>query len=301
MGEAPEPGLPAPDEVVVEIHATGICGTDIAILSGAYHARTGVVLGHESAGVVARIGSAVASVGVGDRVVIDPTFHCGFCRMCRTNRPNHCERKDGTEAGVSHDGTFAPSYRCAERFVYRIPDDMDFAAAALAEPLSCALTGVACLDVHLAHRTMVVGGGPLGVLYAWALSTRGLSGTVVERSALRRSVLTGVLPPQWRWASTLEDVLAPYPNDPTPLDIAVDTSGSLTGRLLSLMARGGQVLTIRLKSHPIEVEAGLVADRSLRLIGSIDSLQNSFAAAVDLIASGRIPTGSIVTHRFAPS
>ncbi|MGP9818696.1 zinc-dependent alcohol dehydrogenase [Salinarimonas sp. NSM] len=298
LGDVPDPAAPGPGEVMVRVRATGICGTDIGILSGAYAAQAGVVLGHESTGDVVAAGEGVGSVAVGDRVVIDPTFHCGFCRMCRTNRQNHCERKHGTEAGVSRDGTFAELYACDERFVHRLPDGLSYEAGALTEPLGCALTGVARLDLHLGHRVVVVGAGPLGVLYAHALASRGVRGRLVERSDARRALAADVLPAGWRLAASLDEIAAAYAPDPTPIDVAVDTTSVMVEPLVALMARGGQVLAIGLRPHAVAIDAGAVADRSLAVLGSIDTLENAFAQALALLASGAVPAEALVTHRL---
>lgn len=294
IGDVPDPPEPVDTEVLIRIRATGICGTDLGIVSGEYDAVKGVILGHEAAGDVVAVGDAVNSVAAGDRVAIDPTYSCGFCRMCRTNRSNHCERKHGTEAGVSRDGTLAEYYLCEERFVHRLQPRLSFAAGTLGEPLSCALTGVARLNLHLAHRVAVVGGGPMGILYAWALSSKGMRGCIVENAAARREALRAVLPEGWALASSLDDVLRHH----APVDVAVDTTGAMTGRLLDIVARGGQVLTIGLSRHLITVDAGAMADCSITLLGSIDSLDNSFAAAVDLLSFGAIPAEQLVTHRI---
>src|SRR5690606_9691444 len=131
-------------------------------------------------GVVHSVGPAAADLRPGDRVVLDPTYACLHCRMCTTGRPNHCMRKDGTECGVSADGMFRGLHRIQRRFVHRIPDHLDFTAAALTEPLSCTLTGVQQLVLRTDHVAAVVGGGPMGLLYAHALAVRGLRGTLVE-------------------------------------------------------------------------------------------------------------------------
>nr|WP_243464886.1 alcohol dehydrogenase catalytic domain-containing protein [Photorhabdus temperata] len=88
------------DDVVVDIAVCGVCGTDVGIITGSYPvAIPGTTLGHETTGVVTQIGRSVTRFNVGDRVVINPTYSCGHCRMCQTGSPNHCEKKLGTEAG----------------------------------------------------------------------------------------------------------------------------------------------------------------------------------------------------------
>ncbi|HXU45033.1 MAG TPA: alcohol dehydrogenase catalytic domain-containing protein [Thermoanaerobaculia bacterium] len=292
--ERPEPEPPVGREVVVRIRATGICGTDLGIVTGGYAAaRPPVVLGHESAGEVVATGDAVESLRIGDRVAIDPTYFCGACRMCRTGRQNHCQRKSDTETGVSRDGTFAPLYKTEERFLYPLPDRLSFAAASLAEPLSCALTGVDQVRLRPDLRALILGAGPLGVLYAHALACRGLGGAVVEISAPRRGLAQAALPPHWHCRSSLEEAIESLSED-GEIDLAVDTTGLLAAEVLPRLARGGQLLTIGLRPTTCAVDMLRVADRSLSIVGSIDSL-GTFAAAVDLLGRGLVPGDRIVT------
>lgn len=300
LREVPEPVVAAPDDIVVEIRAVGICGTDLGILSGAYPpVRPPVVLGHEAAGVVHSVGSAVTDLAPGERVVIDPTYSCMYCRMCTTGHPNHCLRKDGTECGVSADGMFRRLHLTQRRFVHRIPDHVPFEAAALTEPLSCALTGVDQLQLRTDHSAAVTGGGPMGLLYAHGLAARGIRGTLVEISAPRRKLAEKALPDGWNAADSLDtarDLDAGIRR--IGLDLVVDTSGHAIEDGMRHLARGGQLLAVGLGGAPVTVDPAVFADHSKRLLGSIDSLNGSFAASLDLIATGRIPAEQIVSHSF---
>ena len=296
IADCPEPDEPTGREALVRIRATGICGTDLGIVTGVYFARIPVILGHESTGEVVAVGEAVESLQVGARVVIDPTYSCGFCAMCRTDRPNHCERKTQTETGVSRDGTFAPYYKTEERFLYPLADEVSFEAGTLVEPLSCALTGVDRLRTRSDLRTLVLGAGPLGVLYAFALATQGLGGALVEIASERRALAAAVTGAGWRGCASLEEAVDSVSSN-GEVDLIVDTTGVLGQRSLPLLARGGQLLTIGLRSASCAVDMLRVADRSLSIIGSIDSL-GTFNAAKELIERGFVPAERIVSHRW---
>ena len=299
----PEPHGPL--DVVVSIEAVGICGTDLGIVSGTYPAaRPPVVLGHEASGTVRGVGSAVTDLRPGDRVVIDPTYSCGHCRMCTTGRPNHCLRKEGTERGVSADGAFRPFYLAERRFIHRFSEQLDFAAAALTEPLSCALTGVAQVNPRTDASAAVIGAGPMGLLYSHALATRGVVGSLVEPSRARRELAEATMPARWRIVENLDRVVEQTPHGHVAelgIDLIVDTSGRAVEPALQRLARGGQVLAVGLGGGAIAVDPGVFADESKRIVGSIDSLDGSFAAALDLIESGRLPANAIVSHTFALS
>ena len=300
LEERPTPGEPMGNEVLVEVKSTGICGTDIGIVAGQYFAESSVILGHESSGKVATVGPDVRSLHPGDRVVIDPTYYCGFCRSCRTGRPNHCEHKTSTETGVSRDGTFAKYYKTEERFLYPLANDVSFEAATLTEPLSCALTGVDQLRTRPDMRTVVLGAGPMGIIYTHALSTRSIGGTLVEISAARRKLAQRAAPSQWFCCESIVEAVVRISPEDGKFDLIVDTTGVLSGESFPLLARGGQFLAVGLRAHTCSVDMGRVADESLSIVGSIDSL-GTFAAANHLINSKAIPAESIVTHRLALS
>lgn len=283
-----EPGSPKGSDVLVRIRATGICGTDIGIVSGAYAARAPVILGHESAGQVVAVGDDVRDLGPGDRVVIDPTYYCGFCLMCRTDRQNHCERKSETETGVSRDGTFAAYYTTEERFLYRFADDLSYEEAALTEPLSCVLTGVAQLRLRNDLRTVVIGAGPIGILYAHALSLSGIDGVLVEIADARLALAQQAMPIRWRTDRTIPAGDA---------DLIVDTTGAATEQSIATLARRGQLLSVGLRAGTAKIDMLHVADRSLTILGSIDSL-GTFSAALRLIERRALPAARIVTDQL---
>ena len=109
--ERPVPRVEGAGDVVLDVEACGICGSDLQILSvpPGHPATLGVVLGHEFAGVVSEVGDSVTSLGPGDRVVVEPNISCGQCAWCRRGLRNQCERF--TTIGIFRDGGLAPQVR----------------------------------------------------------------------------------------------------------------------------------------------------------------------------------------------
>nr|MCU0909255.1 alcohol dehydrogenase catalytic domain-containing protein [Paracoccaceae bacterium] len=161
----PDPA-PGPGEVVIAVRASGICHTDVEILRGNYGASAfPLVPGHEFAGEVVALGSGVASVAVGDRVVVDPNIGCGVCPACLRGRLNLCERLGA--CGVSRNGGFAAFCAVpADRLV--AAGDLPWPVAALAEPLGCVLNGLSPMAGRDCGRALVFGAGPIGLLMALA-------------------------------------------------------------------------------------------------------------------------------------
>lgn len=288
------------EDVVVRVKTCGICGTDMGIITGDYPvAIAGVTLGHEAAGIIEQVGAGVTSVKPGDRVVIDPTYACGQCRMCQTGRPNHCRSKHGMESGVSYDGTFADFYRTSSRFVHKIPDDLSFAAASLTEPLSCAVTGVNKIRLpSVSARTVVIGAGPMGLLYYWALRIKGLIPFVIETNPARMQYARSILSNDTVFASLPEAMDALYSVKDGLLDVVVDTSGRMLDTVYPMLAPGGTFLSVGLKSHLSTINAIELADKSLSVIGSIDSVNGSFLEALHLIEKRVIPVEKLVSHNL---
>lgn len=289
LDEQPAPGALDADNVLIRVRATGICGTDLNVVSGNYPvALPGVVLGHESAGEVLQVGAHVTDLAPGDRVCLNPTFHCGRCRFCRTGRSNHCVYKGSTETGITSDGTFATFSVAHQNFVHHIPDDLAFHHACLAEPLGCALTGVSFLRLRPHLRCQVFGAGPMGLLYAHALALTGLRGRLVEKNSLRANRALSAAPSGW----TVEGTTREGAFD--DWDIIVDTTGHLLEDAVGCAARGGQVLLVGLAQATAKLAPDQIADRSLSVVGSIDTL-DSLDSAVALLASGAVPAERIVT------
>lgn len=292
------------DDVIVNVKVCGICGTDIGILSDAYSvAHPGVTLGHEAAGIVESVGPSVTGFTVGDRVVINPTYACGDCRSCDTGNENHCSQKEGTEAGVSYDGAFATKYRAKERFLRKLDDHVTFEEASLTEPLSCTITGVDKLNIKNSKiRAVVIGAGPMGVLYAWALYNVGVDIMIVENNIHRHAYAANILPSTASLYGDFREGLEKlYGQDDQKVDVVVDTSGAMTETVLEHLSPGGKLLTVALKNKSATVSTLQIADKSLSIIGSIDSLDNSFERAYCMIRDKIVPADKIVSHVFPMS
>lgn len=289
------------DDVIVDIAVCGICGTDVGIISGAYPvAVPGTTLGHETSGIVTKIGPGVTRFKLGDRVVVNPTYACGECRMCQTGNPNHCEQKMGTEAGVSYDGAFAHQYRAKEAFLRKLDGHVSMEAASLTEPLSCTITGVDKLAItHSNIRAAVVGAGPMGMLYLWVLYRRGLKPFLVENNPGRCQFVREALPPSTMLYHDFEQALEQeYGSKNSNIDLCVDTTGQLTELVFSHLAPGGKLLNVALKDKHAQLDVLKIADKSLSVIGSIDSLNNSFERAYVMIRDGEIPVTKLISHVF---
>ena len=163
---------PSTTDVVVKVHASGICHTDIDILYGRYgSSKFPLVPGHEYAGELVSVGKDVTGFSVGDRVVIDPNFHCGQCRACKKGLTNLCDHLGAY--GVTKNGGFAEFSVVHQDNVFPI-GDLAYGLAALAEPAACVLNGLGEIDTDACENALIFGAGPIGMLMAMCLRTQGV-------------------------------------------------------------------------------------------------------------------------------
>ncbi|HEY8915842.1 MAG TPA: zinc-binding dehydrogenase, partial [Chitinophaga sp.] len=224
---------------------------------------------------------------------IDPTYYCGYCENCRKGLRNHCLLKSTTEAGVSIDGTFTRFFKTTQRFIYPLQDGVPFEQGALSEPLSCVLTAVKKLAVTPFMRTAVLGGGPIGLLFYLALKQYGIQeGVIYEASQQRIKLIeeNNVLSKGW----TLSPAFIPQKNQ---YDLIIDTTASLLEKSIQAIADGGKISLMGLRNNQQTINPREIADRSISIIGSIDS-QDTFRHAVDLINSGRLELHKIITNEY---
>ncbi len=164
LKEISVPEITNPEQVKVKIYGTGICGSDINIVKGKIPAVKNMILGHEAIGTVVEIGENVKTLNIGDRVIVDPTQSCGKCNACKKGENCYCENFDDFQLGISLHGTFTDYYVGNEKYLYKIPESMDWKTAILVEPLCCALNSITKAKVKPTDSVLIIGCGTIGLL-----------------------------------------------------------------------------------------------------------------------------------------
>ncbi len=177
-------------EVIINVKACGICGTDVHIYEGDPGSAdvTGPqVLGHEFAGIITEIGSEVSTLKVGDRVCVDPNWYCGNCGPCRDGVVHYCENM--LSYGVTLDGGFQEYCAVNEQVVYKLGDNTSYEQGAMVEPLGCCLHGIDMCEIQTGDKVVVVGGGMIGLLMVQLAKLEGASKVaLLEPVAAKREV-----------------------------------------------------------------------------------------------------------------
>ena len=297
--DRPIPLPQQPDDVLVKIDACGICGTDLNILATppAHKATPGIVIGHEGIGTVAEIGAAVTSVQPGDRVVIAPRLTCGQCAYCRRGLDNQCTNYQ--TIGTTIDGAFAPYVRVPARGLFKIGDHVLRDDAAFFEPLSCVVGAAKRAPIQAGDTVLIIGGGPMGLLFALLYRTLGAGKIIVAdvaqyrlEFALEIGVDAIIDPSKQDLATTIREF------NSLGADLVIDAVGNQMDKAIKAARRGGQVVLfgLRPQDNP-PVNQYTITRYDLTIHGAFVGLL-PFVQTIQLLESRRIQPSVLITHRL---
>lgn len=286
---------PAPREVLVEVTSVGVCGSDVHWYEhgriGDLVVRSPLVLGHECAGRVAAIGSAVGKHAVGDRVCLEPGVPCGRCRECRAGRYNLCADV-AFFATPPVDGAFADFVTIHEDFAFALPDGMSDDVGALMEPLSVGIWACRKAGVSAGDRVLVTGAGPIGLLAMQVAKAFGATDVAISDVNEHR------LAAARRMGATR--VLRAGQDAPGEVDALIECSGhpaALVAGIAALRPAGTAVLVGMGPKPTSEIPLSLIQNRELWLTGTF-RYANTYPAAIELAASGRVDVAALITGHY---
>ncbi|WP_298860382.1 NAD(P)-dependent alcohol dehydrogenase [uncultured Microbacterium sp.] len=297
LQERPVP-RPAPDEVLVRVDAVGVCGSDVHFFHegrlGDWEVVEPLVLGHESAGLIVAVGSAVDAGRVGQRVSIEPQHPSTTSR--ETLRGDYNLDPDMRFYAVpGTDGAFQEYVTIQSHFAHRVPDAVSDVAAALMEPLSVAVATIRKADISLGDRVLITGAGPIGMACAQVAHAAGAAEIVVtdlsetrRRNALRFGT-THVLDPR-----TDGDSLPGL-----QVDAFIDASGAgaAVRSGIEAVAPGGRVVLVGMGATDLELPITRIQNRELLLTG-VFRYANTWPAAIALAVTGRVDLDGMRTGSF---
>lgn len=285
---------PGPGEVLVEVAAVGICGSDTQYFT---HGRIGpfvvegpLILGHEAAGRIVAVGAGVAPSRVGSRVSIEPQRPCRHCTQCKAGRYNLCPDMEFF-ATPPVDGAFAEMVVIEDDFAHDIPDTVSDAAAALVEPLSVGIWACQKAGIGAGSRVLVAGAGPVGVITAQV--ARAFGASEVHVSDLSNERLAFALAHGATHSHRADDRL-----EGLEVDAFIDASGAepaIRGGIPAVRP-AGLVVLVGLGADDLLIPVSLLQNRELILTG-VFRYANTWPLAIRLLAEGRIDLDCLITGR----
>jgi L-iditol 2-dehydrogenase len=297
----PEPDI-GPSDLLVQVRACGICGSDIHGYDGSSGRRIPpLVMGHEAAGVVAAVGAQVTDFRVGDRVTFDSTVSCGQCFFCRRGQINLCDRRMvlGVSCGdYRRHGAFAEYVAVPQQICYPLPNELPFQRAALIEAVSVAVHAANRTPVTLGDTAVVVGSGMIGLLAIQAIRLAGCARVIaVDLSAerLAKARLLGA-------DASLKGDEVNVPEEVRALthgrgaDVVLEVVGA-TATIQTAIAsarKGGALTLIGNLAPKVEVPLQAIVTRELSVFGTCAS-SGEYPACIDLLARGAIRVDEMIT------
>lgn len=296
---APTPGS---DEVLIRVAACGICGSDVHGYDGSTGRRIPpIVMGHEAAGTVAALGEGVAGFLEGDRVTFDSTVYCGRCAYCQRGLVNLCDNRQ--IVGVStpdfrRHGAFSEYVTVPARIVYRLPDELSFAHAAMLEAVSVALHAVKLSKPASDGPVLVIGAGMIGLLTLQALRAEGFPCVFIadlDESRLRLAAQLGAAATfQASGPDLIAQVLTATNNE--GVDLAIECVGrdETVRGAINTVRKGGTVTLVGNIRPEVTLPLQKVVSRQIRLQGSAASA-GEYPRAIELLSNGDIQVAPLIT------
>jgi NAD+-dependent secondary alcohol dehydrogenase Adh1 len=303
MDDVPQPEVTGPHDVIVKIGGAGVCRTDLHILEGQWEEKSGVTLpytiGHENAGWVHAVGSAVTHVAEGDKVILHPLITCGLCRACRSGDDVHCE--NNAFPGISTDGGYAEYLKTSARSVVKIDESLEPAdVAALADAGLTAYHAVAksARKLHPGDKVVMIGAGGLGhigIQVMAALSPAQI--VVVDRNpdAVKLAVEIGAHHGVVASGDHVEEVLALTGGNGAQQVIDFVGEGGSTKEGLRMTRRAGDYHVVGYGEN-IDVPTIDLISTEVNVIGNLVGSYNDLVDLMALAAEGRV---SLHTQKYA--
>ncbi|MFJ2956376.1 zinc-dependent alcohol dehydrogenase family protein [Streptomyces sp. NPDC087270] len=291
--ETVEDPAPGPSEVVVQVAACGLCGTDLHILQGEFAPTLPIVPGHEFAGEVVAVGAGVRDLRTGDRVAVDPSLYCHECHYCRIGRNNLCEQWNAigvTKPGGAAEFAVAPAANCV-----KLPEHIATRDAALIEPLSCAVRGYDILRSQLATHVLIYGSGTMGLMMMELAKRTGAASVDMvdvneERLGTARQLGCSA-------TATSADEL----DQPRGWDVVIDATGN-AGAIqdaLGRVGKGGTFLQFGVADYAARatIEPYKIYNQEITITGSMAVL-HSYERAAELFAGGVLDPEVFISDRL---
>jgi len=293
-------------DVLVQMKATAICGTDISMLKGSYVGRKPVPIpiipGHEGAGIITDVGKEVQNFKIGSRVAFEPLQGCGHCLDCKLGNPNMCH--NWKHLGLTCDGTFAEYIVVSQDVVHKLPEHISFRNASCLEPIGLTVRSLNNVKPALGDKAAIIGPGKIGLFHLQALKASGVSEIFViglDRDKKRfeiaeklgaTAIINGSKEDPIKKVMDLTggrgvDIVIETANSPKCFSMAIDLAGTKA-----------RVSTFGL--YPEATIAPLsIIRKGLTIFGDVALLTKHFIRAIRWVESKKVLAEPIITKSFA--
>ena len=299
--DVPVPEI-GPTEVLLKINCLGVCASDMQIYHGKHKFMTfPVILGHEAASTIEKIGSKVTGFSVGDKVAIEPQVYCGECFPCESGRFNVCEKL--SVLGVHKDG-FSREYAALDtKYLHHVPSSMSTELLTLVEPFAVGVGSVRRAARLAGGNVVVVGAGTIGNFTAQAAKNLGAA----------KVMITDISQPKLDWArecgvdyciNTRDKSLGEVIKETfgkRKADVIIDCAAVLPGfkSILEAARPCSEIVITGNYKEPVEFSVPLLQRREISMIGHMMYVREDYKIAIDLLASGKIVTEKTITKVFS--
>ncbi len=296
-----------PREILIQVKAVGICGTDLHIYDWAenivreYKPKLPLVMGHEFAGMVVEVGPQVENLKVGDRVTAMPVLYCGECYFCRDGKQNICDHRP--LLGLGADGVLAEYIAMRSANVYKLDAQISFELGALSELTCVGLHALEKARLTSGETVAVVGPGPLGVMMAILAKHSGagrifITGLEADRERLEIARQIGAIPICAEKEDPRKEILDH--TDGLGADVVFETAGSSSGVIqsLNLVRKGGRVGILGQGHESVEIPTAMLSFREIELIGTRAYTPKNWQKVFHTLMNGEEDLKKMITHRF---
>lgn len=289
---------PGANEVTIKIAFCGICGSDVHIARGTWDERIATfprVIGHEASGEVVKTGANVTEWKPGDRVVVRPLKTCGKCPECLSGNNNVCRKV--RYLGIEEDGAFQNMWTVEQDILHRCPDNVSYEHGALVEPLAVCCHAVARSGLTKGDNAVVIGGGPIGLMTAVILKSKGIEVLVSELAAVRRENcekmgIASLDPTQEDLNGAVMKMTDGY-----GVSAVFEASGSQSGLSAApeLCHPNGKIITVATYAKPMELFIRELHYREVCLITTRAYRKEDFDEALSMISKGLFDCDKLIS------
>ncbi|MEM3852492.1 MAG: alcohol dehydrogenase catalytic domain-containing protein [Methanomassiliicoccales archaeon] len=296
--EKPSPGE---GDVLIEMKACGICGTDVEKVLGHYPSRS---FGHEAVGIIVEVGERVTAFDEGDRVFPHHHVPCYSCHYCKSGSETMCPHFSSSNLipGGLSEYFLMPAWNIEHGGLFRLPNRLDFKRGTLIEPLACAIRGIRRLGLTQDSTVAVVGAGPVGMLHIFALHSNGFRVDAVEPDQARGA-----------FAVKLGAESSYVPNEATEsiksktegrgADAVVVATGSVAAMKtgIALLRKGGTLLQFGLPMPGtlLDYDLNTLFRNEIKIVNTYSAVEREVAEAIEMLSSAEGVVDDIISHSFS--